>query len=64
MSNHTTVTAGVAPDFIVREDHHPENGTLLGFWMYLMSERVMLNKASMRKFGLRLGDVTLSFYKR
>jgi hypothetical protein len=33
-------------------------------WMYLMSERVMLNKASMRKFGVTLGEVTLSFYKR
>ena len=27
-----------APDFIVREPHHPENGTLLGFWIYLMSD--------------------------
>ncbi|MDD3765179.1 MAG: cytochrome o ubiquinol oxidase subunit III [Nevskiales bacterium] len=27
-----------ADDFIVREDHHPENGTLLGFWLYLMSD--------------------------
>jgi len=25
---------------------------------------VMLNKAAMRKFGLPLGEVTLSFYKR
>ena len=25
-------------DFLVREDHHPENGTLLGFWLYLMSD--------------------------
>ncbi len=33
-------------------------------WMYLMDERVMLNKASMSKFGVRLGEVTLSFYKR
>ena len=33
-------------------------------WMYLMSERVMLNKATMSKFGVRLGEVTLSFYKR
>ena len=33
-------------------------------WMYLVDERVMLNKASMRKFGLPLGEVTLSFYKR
>ena len=33
-------------------------------WMYLINDRVMLNKAQMRKFGLRLGDVTLSFTKR
>ena len=33
-------------------------------WMYLMTEKVMLNKATMRKFGLRLGEVTLSFAKR
>ena len=24
--------------FYVPEDHHPENGTLLGFWLYLMSD--------------------------
>jgi hypothetical protein len=33
-------------------------------WMYLMNERVMLNKASMRKWGISLGEVTLSFVKR
>lgn len=33
-------------------------------WMYLMDDRVMLNKATMSKFGVRLGEVTLSFYKR
>ncbi len=33
-------------------------------WMYLMSDKVMLNKATMRKFGVRLGEVTLSFAKR
>ena len=33
-------------------------------WMYLMSDRVMLNKASMSKFGVKLGEVTLSFTKR
>jgi Protein of unknown function (DUF3833) len=33
-------------------------------WMYLMDERVMLNKATMSKFGVRLGEVTLSFVKR
>jgi hypothetical protein len=32
--------------------------------MYLMSEKVMLNKAQMRKFGIYLGEVTLSFNKR
>ncbi len=33
-------------------------------WMYLMNDRVMLNKAAMSKFGFGLGEVTLSFYKR
>ncbi|NDB01262.1 MAG: DUF3833 family protein, partial [Betaproteobacteria bacterium] len=33
-------------------------------WMYLMTDKVMLNKATMSKFGLRLGEVTLSFVKR
>ena len=33
-------------------------------WMYLMDERVMLNKAFMSKFGFRLGEVTLSFIKK
>jgi cytochrome o ubiquinol oxidase subunit 3 len=26
------------PEFYLSEDHHPENGTLLGFWIYLMSD--------------------------
>ena len=33
-------------------------------WMVLIDERVMLNRATMTKFGLRLGEVTLSFTKR
>ena len=33
-------------------------------WMYLMDQRVMLNKAAMSKFGIHLGEVTLSFVKR
>jgi Protein of unknown function (DUF3833) len=45
----------------------PVNGTVyevqLDDWMYLMDERVMLNRATMRKFGFRLGEVTLSFQK-
>jgi hypothetical protein len=32
-------------------------------WMWLVDERVMLNKAVMSKFGIRLGEVTLSFTK-
>jgi cytochrome o ubiquinol oxidase subunit 3 len=42
MSEMTLPTSGATPSdpsarFWVRE-HHPENGTLLGFWMYLMSD--------------------------
>ena len=33
-------------------------------WMYLMNDKVMLNKATMSKFGFKLGEVTLSFFKR
>lgn len=33
-------------------------------WMYLMSDKVMLNRAEMSKFGIKLGEVTLSFVKR
>ncbi len=32
-------------------------------WMYQMDDRVMLNRATMSKFGFRLGEVTLSFTK-
>lgn len=32
-------------------------------WMVLMDERVMLNRATMSKFGIELGQVTLSFNK-
>jgi hypothetical protein len=45
----------------------PVDGTTydvqLDDWMYLMDDKVMLNKARMSKFGLHLGDVTLSFHK-
>ena len=33
-------------------------------WMYLVDDKVMLNKATMSKFGIRLGEVTLSFTKK
>jgi cytochrome o ubiquinol oxidase subunit III len=39
MNTAMTDTAGAEPPvFFTREDVHPENGTLLGFWIYLMSD--------------------------
>jgi hypothetical protein len=32
-------------------------------WMFLMDDEVMLNRAVMSKWGLRLGEVTLAFRK-
>ncbi|WP_295983663.1 cytochrome o ubiquinol oxidase subunit III [uncultured Variovorax sp.] len=43
-SSHTNTVGNAAsvPTFelfnVRNEDHHPENGTLLGFWLYLMSD--------------------------
>jgi cytochrome o ubiquinol oxidase subunit 3 len=35
----TTPAADAAsPRFYLTREHHPENGTLLGFWLYLMSD--------------------------
>jgi hypothetical protein len=33
-------------------------------WMYLIDEKVMLNRSEMRKLGFRLGEVTLAFRKK
>ena len=33
-------------------------------WMFLMDDKVMLNRSAMSKWGFHLGDVTLSFHKR
>ena len=33
-------------------------------WMFLIDDKVMLNRATMSKFGIELGQVTLSFRKR
>lgn len=40
MSEAAASAAGAAgaPQYHLREAHHPENGTLLGFWLYLMSD--------------------------
>lgn len=33
-------------------------------WMFLVDERVLLNRAVMSKFGVRLGEITLSLTRR
>ncbi len=33
-------------------------------WMFLIDDKVMLNRAAMSKWGIHLGEVTLSFVKR
>lgn len=33
-------------------------------WMYLQTDGVLINRSSMRKFGIELGEVTLFFRKR
>jgi len=38
LSSHGAVSAGQHPLFHLPGEHHPENGTLLGFWLYLMSD--------------------------
>ena len=38
MAHSTTLTANGAPVFWDNGDHHPQQGTLLGFWLYLMSD--------------------------
>lgn len=32
-------------------------------WMYLLDDRTMVNRSEMKKFGLRVGEVTLFFRK-
>ncbi|MGF6174663.1 cytochrome o ubiquinol oxidase subunit 3 [Ensifer sp. 4252] len=38
MANMTQAEATEAPQFYLEEDHHPEGSTMLGFWIYLMSD--------------------------
>ena len=38
MMSETITSQADAPVFYQTEEHHPENGTLLGFWLYLMSD--------------------------
>lgn len=34
----THVQTDEKPQFYITEEHHPENSTMLGFWLYLMSD--------------------------
>ncbi|WP_079211146.1 cytochrome o ubiquinol oxidase subunit III [Brucella pituitosa] len=34
----TRLDTAEKPQFYLAEDHHPENSTMLGFWLYLMSD--------------------------
>ncbi len=34
----TRLDTAEKPQFYLVEDHHPENSTMLGFWLYLMSD--------------------------
>jgi len=40
MAQTPAVTIGdeQVPSFYLKHEHHPENGTMLGFWLYLMSD--------------------------
>ncbi len=46
----------------------PVDGTVRHFefddWMFLIDDRVLLNRAVMSKFGIRVGEVTLSLARR
>ena len=37
MANNTAAQTEM-PVFYLKEEHHPETGTMLGFWIYLMSD--------------------------
>jgi hypothetical protein len=32
-------------------------------WMFLQPNQILINRASMSKFGIHLGDITISFSK-
>jgi cytochrome o ubiquinol oxidase subunit 3 len=34
----TPVNTAEKPEFYLKEEHHPEGSTMLGFWLYLMSD--------------------------
>ena len=40
MANNTAAQTEM-PVFYLKEEHHPETGTMLGFWIYLMSDSLI-----------------------
>jgi cytochrome o ubiquinol oxidase subunit 3 len=38
MANTATINNASSQEFYLTEEHHVENGTMLGFWLYLMSD--------------------------
>ena len=38
MTDHAHADTTEAPKFYLEEEHHPEGSTMLGFWLYLMSD--------------------------
>ena len=67
----TTMTAAATDssqngqlEFLVKGDHHPQNGTLLGFWIYLMSDCLIFACLLGRSYaggptGMELFDLNL-----
>ncbi len=41
------------------------SGWKFGFddWMFLQPDNVLINRATMKKFGFRLADITIAFIK-
>jgi cytochrome o ubiquinol oxidase subunit 3 len=37
-NTHSQTASGDKPEFYITEEHHPEGSTMLGFWLYLMSD--------------------------
>ncbi len=64
----TGLSAGNALNWQYLLDLKLESGSTLcvkfNDWMFLQSDGVLLNRAKMSKFGIELGQVTISFQKR
>ena len=41
MTNSPAMNSDGTPQFYLKEEHHVENGTMLGFWLYLMNDSLI-----------------------